>query len=70
MNIEKIKEQILDLKGKEVSLLVNLGRNKEETYVGTIENVYPKLFIVKVDNIIKSFSYSDVLTKTIVIKMI
>ena len=70
MNIEKIKHQILDLKGKEVSLLVNLGRNKEETYVGTIENVYPKLFTVKVDNIIKSFSYSDVLTKTIVIKKI
>ena len=70
MNIEKIKKQIMDLKGKEVSLLVNLGRNKEDNYVGIIDNVYPKLFTVKVGEMIKSFSYSDVLTKDVVIKYI
>ena len=70
MNIEKIKKEIYSMVGKEVNLYVNLGRNKEENYVGTILNVYPKLFTVNVDGIIKSFSYSDVLTKTIVIKTI
>lgn len=70
MNIEKIKKEIYSMIGKEVNLYVNLGRNKEENYVGTILNVYPKLFTVNVDGIFKSFSYSDVLTKTIVIKMI
>ena len=70
MNIEKIKKEIYSMVGKEVNLYVNLGRNKEENYVGTILNVYPKLFTVNVDGIIKSFSYSDVLTKMIVIKTI
>lgn len=70
MNIEKIKNNIISLKGKEVRLFVNLGRNKEESYVGVIENIYPKIFTVKADNITKSFSYSDVLTKMLVIKKI
>ncbi len=68
MNINKIKASIKDLKGQRVSLIVNLGRNKEEFYEGILENIYPFLFTVKVKDQIKSFTYSDVLTKDVIIK--
>jgi len=69
MNTTKVKEMIKDLIGKEVSLKVNVGRNKFEYYVGTIENIYPAIFTVKVDSLVKSFTYSDVLTKSVKIKI-
>ncbi len=69
MNIEKIKLMINSLIGKEVYVKVNVGRNKYEYYEGKVENVYNNLFTVNVDSIIKSFTFSDVLTKDVQLKL-
>lgn len=69
MNTQKVKEVIKELIGKEVSIKVNVGRNKYEYFVGTIEKMYPAIFTVKVDSLVKSFTYSDVLTKAVQFKM-
>lgn len=54
--------------GKSVMIKYNLGRNKYEMYRVTIKSLYNQVFLVEVENenhAIKSFSYADIITKTI-----
>lgn len=67
MNITEIKRKLELLNNKKVIVKVNLGRNKHEKYIGTIDKLYPYLFTIKMENKIKSFSYVDVLTKEITV---
>ena len=70
MNIAKIKDKIDLYKGKIINFKFNGTRNKIEEFSGTIIDTYPSIFIVKlIDNdILKSFSYSDVLIHKLIIK--
>lgn len=68
MNISKVKEVIYGLKGKNLLFRVNIGRNKSEKFEGEIVNTYPSLFTVRVNGIMKSYTYNDVLTKDVVFK--
>ena len=68
MNIEKIKNNLENNKGKVLSFKFNGSRNQIEHFKGTIKNTYHYVFLVKVDNEneqIRSFSYSDVLTESL-----
>ena len=69
MNIQKIKSIISGLRGKDVFVKVNVGRNKYEYYECRIENVYNNIFTVRVFELIKSFTFSDVLTKDVQLKV-
>ncbi len=63
---EMIKNYLLPYIGKKVRIKYNLGRNKYESFYAEIINVYNCLFLVKLeDNTIKSFSFSDIITKKI-----
>lgn len=65
-NNEMIKNYLLPYIGKKVRIKYNLGRNKYESFYAEIINVYNCLFLVKLeDNTIKSFSFSDIITKKI-----
>ena len=70
MNISEAYQCIVSLIGKRVSVKVNVGRNKFEKFEGVVERVYPSLFTIYSNNLVKSYSYSDVVTKTIVIKCV
>ena len=65
MNIDEIKQKILDLKGQEVDLHVNRGRRKTSNYRARIEDVYSSVFTVRSDQTspdnIYTYSYNDVL---------
>ena len=66
LTIKKIKIILNDLVGKKVIVIYNGGRNKKEKYYGVISKLYRNIFTIKLDNgIIKSFSYCDVLIKTV-----
>lgn len=65
MNIEKIKKNIDKRLGDNVRITYNGSRNKKEEYNGIITETYNYIFIVKVNDDKKSFSYRDVLTNTI-----
>lgn len=65
MTIYEIKKNLGEHLGKEVSIKYNLGRNKYENYRVIIKELYDYVFLVENDLGIKSFSYSDVITKTI-----
>ena len=70
MNIEKVKDRINLYKGKTINFRFNGTRNKIEEFSGIIVDTYPSIFLVRIDdnNIVKSFSYSDVLIRKLIIK--
>lgn len=67
--IGKVKEELEKHVGKEVVIQYHLGRNKYESYQGVIRELYNNVFLVEVitgENIpVKSFSYTDIITKNI-----
>ena len=65
MTISKVKGQLLEHLGDTVKLKYNLGRNKYEEYEAKIKELYDYVFLVECDNVVKSFTYIDVITKVI-----
>lgn len=63
--IHDVKEKINSLKGQNISLEVNKGRNKIVSLTAIIDQVYPSMFVInptcRVDLDRKSYSYNDVL---------
>ncbi len=70
-NILQAKEKVENLKGKNVKLKINKGRNKIVHLTAIINEVYPSMFVIcptsKVDLDRKSYSYSDMLCGDIVL---
>ncbi|KUO52868.1 MAG: Veg protein [Desulfitibacter sp. BRH_c19] len=65
-----IKQDLDGYVGKRIRLKANRGRRKVIERVGILEQTYPNIFVIKLDE--KkclgrrvSFSYSDVLTETV-----
>lgn len=67
MNIEKIKKRIEILKNDKLKIKINLGRKKYEYLEGKILKMHSNIFTIMTNKGIKSFSYSDVATKAIII---
>ena len=68
MTLQEIKDKVSDNIGNDVVIKCNLGRNKFEKYRAKIKETYKNVFIVEVSDKrceIKSFTYTDVMTKTI-----
>ncbi len=69
MTLQEIKRKVNNNIGNNVTIRYNLGRNKIEKYNVRIKETYKNIFIVELKNNnkteIKSFSYTDVITKTI-----
>ena len=65
ITVDIIKQNILNLKGKEVELFINRGRRKINAYRARIENVYTSVFTVKAcaceTDAIYTYSYNDIL---------
>ena len=70
MNIEKVKSKVFTFKGIEKSFKFNGSRNQVEEFSGVIIDTYPSIFLVRLNsnNLVKSFSYSDVLIHKLIIK--
>ncbi|HIT22533.1 MAG TPA: Veg family protein [Candidatus Scybalousia intestinigallinarum] len=69
MTIEKVRDKVNSYKGKNLKFRFNGSRNQIEEFEGTIINTYDAVFIIRLqDNqMIKSFSYSDMLIKKLVV---
>ena len=65
MTIYEIKKKLKKNVGKYVYIKYNLGRNKYEEYIAVIKELYDYIFIVDSEYGVKSFSYRDIITKTI-----
>lgn len=65
-----IKEELTRLKGKKVIAIIDEGRSRKKEEKVIIKDVYDKVFLLEINGINASFSYSDVICKTIVFKNI
>ncbi|MFZ4454508.1 Veg family protein [Salibacterium aidingense] len=70
----EIKESLDANVGKKITVVANGGRKKTIKRSGLLEETYPSVFIVKLDKDKHSverisYSYTDVLTKTIQLTM-
>ena len=66
MNINIVKDNIKKHIGDNILIKCNLGRNKYENYNVKIIKVYNNVFLVEgKDKDIRSFSYNDIIMKTI-----
>lgn len=70
MNINKIKEEVINLKNDRLKIKVNIGRNKYEYYEGTIKDIHPNIFTIDTNKGLKTYSYSDYATKIVDISKI
>lgn len=71
MTLQEIKSKLNDNVGNNVVIRYNLGRNKVEKYKVKIKETYRNVFVVELvsqEKQVKSFSYADVMTKTIKIE--
>jgi len=69
MNIEKVRNKINSYKGQTLQFRFNGSRNQIEEFSATILDTYSSIFtvILKENSIVKSFSYSDVLIRKLVV---
>jgi uncharacterized protein Veg len=68
--LTKIKEDLDLFVGRTVKLKANQGRKKVLEAQGVLEQTYPKVFVVRIDENPRSvkrvsYSYADVLTSTV-----
>ena len=72
--ISQIRKELESCVGKRIQLKANKGRKKTYVKEGIIENAYPSIFTVSFQNEYNSsrtasYSYTDVLTRTIEVKV-
>lgn len=70
MNIDIVKNKILNNLNKKVIVTVYGLRNKINRYEGVLYKVYPNIFSIIENGVEKSFSYNDYITGDIKIKFI
>ena len=45
-------------------------RNKTDSFIGTLKNIYSQIFVVEIGSSIKSFSYSELINNEVEITFI
>lgn len=73
--LDSIKSNVIECLGKKVILRTNKGKRKVKVREGIIENVFPCIFTVRVDQGTDaertiSFSYSDILTESVEVTVV
>ena len=65
--IQKIKEDLKSKKNKYLKIKVDVGRNQCEEYEGYVDELYENIWTFKTSSDIKSFSYKDILIKSVIL---
>jgi uncharacterized protein Veg len=65
LSLTEIKDKINSLKGQNIHLKINKGRNKIVSLTAIIDQVYPSMFVINPTSVVdldrKSYSYNDIL---------
>ena len=72
-NLELVKEKIKQIKGKDLKIRLNRGRNKIQFFNGRIDEIYSSVFVVQIyDSVFDRLSctYQDVLCGDVKFKLI
>ena len=65
-----VRKYLLELKDKNLIAIIDEGRSRKRKEKCKIKGIYNKIFTIECNNIILSFSYSDLICKTIILKKI
>jgi uncharacterized protein Veg len=68
MNLNIIRDKISKQIGRSVIITVKGNRNRKQIYEGKLYKMYPNIFSIMTNSGEKTFSYSDVATKEVLIK--
>jgi uncharacterized protein Veg len=75
-DIDKVRSSVLQQCGSKVLIQLDRGRNKVDIQEGIIQNAYPSVFTILVDDDVEgnppqllSFSYTDIITRDIRMKL-
>lgn len=75
-DINKVRASVFQQCGSKVLIQLDKGRNKVDIQEGVIKNAYPSVFTVLVDDDVEgnppqllSFSYTDIITRDIRMKL-
>ena len=73
-SLSQIRKELQGCVGKRIQLKANKGRKKTFIKEGIVENAYPSIFTVCFENEYNSsrtasYSYTDVLTQTVEVKI-
>lgn len=63
-----IKEKLNKLINKDVLVEIDEGRSRKRKEKAKIKGVYDRIFTIEIGNVLMSFSYSDLICKTITLK--
>lgn len=67
--LERIREDLGNFVGQQIKVKANRGRKKVLEVEGVLEGIYPKLFVVRLNERQSerrvSYSYADLLTETV-----
>ncbi|MGB4009172.1 MAG: Veg family protein [Bacillota bacterium] len=72
--LDRIREDLDSFVGKPVKLRANQGRKKILEAEGVLEQTYPRVFVVRIDEDPRSvkrvsYTYADVLTSTVEVRV-
>lgn len=70
MNPIVIKENLLQHKGERVKVKIYGMRNKTDSFIGILKDIYPQIFTIETSDSLKSFSYSELINKEVVLSFI
>ncbi len=70
MNPHVIREELFKHKNERVLVKIFGMRNKNDSFIGVLKDIYPQIFTVEVGSSIKSFSYSEIINKEVVLTFI
>ena len=62
-----IKNKLSLILGKNITIIVDVGRNKYDKYKGKILSLYDNIWLFESNNILMSFSYSDIISNFVII---
>ena len=65
MNPYVIRDDLKRHIGERVMVKIYGMRNKTDTFIGSIKDIYPQIFTIEVGETIKSFSYSELINKEV-----
>lgn len=74
LTISAIRDKISELVGEDIAMQVCRGRKQIKRYTGVVENTFPSVFVVRLNEVTDSnqsslsYSYSDVLCGEVVIE--
>ena len=66
--IENIKNELKEKLNKTVKVYVNEGRSKTNVFNGILKEMYSNIFLIESDNQKFCYTYSDILTRKIILK--